>query len=1111
MPSPALPRGLFGVFYKVFWAGVCYCPASDRLSLRTTPRLRFPNLMDSRFSQRSVGGGSVPPPRLPRRFNPQKRREEASAVGKTLKAWFSRVWVFFLAPELSVKTRVLRIAGTIVGLGALYFLYLMATLPTVNEQTIGQAAQSTVITDRNGVELYRLFGEEDRTPISGDDIPQDVKDAVVAIEDRRFFTRGCIDMRALLRAVVSMGKSGGASTITRQLARNALDLKGENILNRKLKELILGCRLEFTYDREKILELYLNWIPFGQNAYGVEQASQRYFGKSAKEMTLAESAVLAGLPQLPSYYNPYGRHVHTTVSDDVLRDIASGKITTASQIDEDEVSIGLLGDNVGTGGKLVYIGGRTDQVLRNMFDQGYITKDEETKAIAELQSLEFKQTRESIRAPHFVLWTKEMLEDAFTDGSSQGVLEQGGLTIQTTLDWRLQEAAEQIMEKRRADLKKRFMADNMALLAIDPETREILAYVGNADYGVTGSGTKIDMVQVPRQPGSSFKPFIYAGAFLQGYSPATVLYDVPTKFGDYEPQNYEGSFQGIMTARQALGGSRNIPAIKAYFLGGEEQRLLALADAMGMPTPGQNVPAEGYGPAMALGAAETPLLEMVQGYATFADGGRFRELTSIVKITDRRGNILTLPGGEPEESQAIDPRIAYQITSVLSDASVRPGDYWKNILSVPGYQAAAKTGTSNKCLKRDDKGVCTERRPDNTWTMGYTPNIVVGVWVGNASSDPLSPSADGLTLAAPIWHDFMVKAQEILKENPDETPRTLKTAFEKPEGMTETLISTLSGELPTECTPVEMRRGDVFLQEDAPTLADPGCVQLTVDKLTGLLASDDCPVEAQEERSFIVPISVLESRFPDWKTAAAAWLKTRTPTIAPDGTLVAPTGTGTTFSLALAPTEKCSMALTPGRQVKPTLSIDSPSSGGSATYPAFRPSLEYTVGSTVREIRFEVDDKLVGTFTAEPFDGAIRVPRSISESGMHTLKVTLVDEYYNVVTDSVRFTFQQDTSGPQVYLTSPENNATVEMGEAIVISAEADDGGSIKYVEFYLDDLLLTRKPRSPYSLEYEPPVITAGQHEIRAVATDEAGNTTEDAVRIEVVEASTGSGSTEE
>ncbi len=1066
--------------------------------------------MDSRFSQRSVGGGfrPVPPP-------PRRRRTDSngafSALRDTLKKWFDRAWVFFLAPDLSKKQRALRIGGTLVGFGVLYFVFLLLTLPTVNEQTIGQAAQSTVITDRNGVELYRLFGEEDRTPISGDAIPQDVKDAVVAIEDRRFFTRGCIDTRALLRAVISMGNSGGASTITRQLARNALDLKGENILNRKLKELILGCQLEFTYDRNKILELYLNWIPFGQNAYGVEQASRRYFGKPAKDMTLAESAVLAGLPQLPSYYSPYGRHVRTAVSDEVLQQIASGKITKASQIDDDEVSIGLLGNNVGTGGKLVYIGGRADQVLRNMRDQEYITQEEETAAIAELQSLVFKPSRESIRAPHFVLWTKEMLEDAFTEGSSEeGILEQGGLTIKTTLDWRLQEAAEEIMAKRLPDFRKRFMADNMALMAIDPETREILAYVGNADYAGGGSGTKIDMVQVPRQPGSSFKPFVYAGAFLQGYSPATVIYDVPTKFGDYEPQNYEGGFQGIMTARQALGGSRNIPAIKAYFLAGEEQRLLTLVDAMGMPTPGRTLPPEGYGPAMALGAAEAPLSEMVQGYAAFANGGRYRDLTSIVSITDRRGNILTLPGGEAQESQAIDPRIAYQITSVLSDASVRPGDYWKSILSVPGYQAAAKTGTSNKCLKRDDKGNCTERRPDNTWTMGYTPNLVAGVWVGNASSDPLSPSADGLTLAAPIWHDFMIRAQEILKENPDGTKRTLKTAFEEPEGITQTLISMLSGQLPTECTPVEMRRGDVFLREDAPTEADPGCVRLVVDKLTGLLASDECPVEAQEERSFIVPITQLESRFPEWKTSAAAWLRSRTPSIAPDGSLIQPTGTGTTFALGLAPTEKCSLALTPGRQVKPTLSIVSPSSGGSATYPAFRPDLRYTVGSKVREIRFEVDDKLVGSFTSEPFDGAIRVPRSVTESGMHTLKVTLVDEYYNVVTDSVRFTFQKDTSGPQVYLTSPENGATVEIGKPISISADADDGGSIKYVEFYLDDLLLTRKPRAPYSIDYEPAVITTGQHEIRAVATDEAGNTTEDAVRIEVVEAATGSGATE-
>ncbi len=1065
--------------------------------------------MDARFSLRSVGQpSSLPPRREPSAVPPTpKGKARFLTIGRPLK---EKLILLLGGPDASRKTRMLRGTGITAGLIALYFVFLFLTLPSINEQTIGQAAQSTVITDRNGVELYRLFGEEDRTYVHGEDIPRSMKDAVVAIEDERFYDRGCLDFRALARAVLHLGKSGGASTITRQLARNALDLNHENVINRKLKELILGCQLEHTYDKEKILELYLNWIPFGQNAYGVEQASQRYFGKSVKDLSLAESAVLASLPQMPSYLSPYGRNVHTVVSERTLERIKNGTVTSSDQIADDDFTLGLLGADAGTGSTVVYVGGRTDQVLHNMTSQGFITQTEHDAAIKDLKTLTFKPARESIRAPHFVLWTKDILEKNFAEGAEKGILEQGGLTIQTTLDWRLQEAAEKIVASHREDFQKRFMANNMALIAMDPKTREVLAYVGNADYADEEAGGKIDMVQVPRQPGSSFKPFVYAGAFLQGYNPATVLYDVPTKFGTYEPQNYEGSFQGLMTARQALGGSRNIPAIKAYFLAGEEPKLLALADALGMPTPSRNVPSEGYGPAMAIGAAETPLYEMAQGYATLADAGLAKSPVAILKITDRRGNLLPIPGEDASESEALDPRVAYQVTSVLSDASVRPGEYWQSILSVPGYQAAAKTGTSNKCLKRDEKQNCTERRPDNTWTMGYTPNLVTGVWVGNASAEPLSPSADGLTLAAPLWHDFMVKAHEILKENPDGSPHALTANFTMPSGMVEPQISMLSGELPTECTPISMRRGDVFLSENAPTLADPGCANLEVDRVTGLLASDECPVEAREMRSFVIPVTVLEDRFPQWKQSIVSWLTSRQPTMGPDGKPTS--GSGASFILGLAPVEKCTIAATPGREIKPKLSILSPAQGGSAAYPAFRPDLKFTVGSKVREIRFNVDEKDLPSWTTEPFEGSIRVPRSIKEEGMHTLTVTVVDEYFNEVSDSVRFTFEQDTSGPRVFLTSPPDGTVVQTGSGILMRAEANDSeGSLKYVEFYLDDLLLTRKPREPYEVEYTPPLIMPGGHTVRAVATDDAGNTTEDTVRITVEEAGeTGSGATE-
>lgn len=1038
--------------------------------------------------------------------------EKTGATGKTPLGWRK-----FMIYALSILFSIF----------VIYAFFLWFTIPSINEQMILSASQSTVITDRNGIELYRIFGDQDRTMVPGSDIPDSMKKAMIAIEDRRYFERGCIDVRALARAVISLGRAGGASTITRQLARNALNLKREYLINRKIKEFFLGCQLESRYSKEELLNLYLNWIPFGQNAYGVQQASSRFFGKHAKELTLAESAVLASLPQLPSYFSPYGRHVHTEVSDSLRHKILEGTVRDTDEIMESDVTVGLLGITVGSGSLAgsgshsLYIGGRADQVLRSMQDEGFIDDAQRKKAESELKTMLFKQVRENIRAPHFVLWAKDQVENLLANSPEKGLLEQGGLIIKTTLDWRLQEAAEQVIASHKDDVYKRFMASNIALIAVDPETREILAYVGNTDYGAGTNEGKIDMAQIPRQPGSSFKPFIYASAFGNGYGPATVLYDVPTKFGDYAPQNFEGSFWGLLSARRALGGSRNIPAVKTYFLGGQEKEILELADKMGMPFPKAHMPEKGYGAALAIGAAEMPLVEMVQGYATMANGGVMKIMNGIIKVTDSRGTLLfsendmmtgafslVESSNDRDGWQALDPRIAYEITSVLSDVGARPNDYWKSMLSIPGTQAAAKTGTSNKCLEREEKpggdpetAACKKRRPDNVWTIGYTPTLVAGVWAGNATNEPLSEKADGLTVAAPIWKEFMTKAQKILKPS--------VTSFLMPEGIVQAQISLLSGELPTECTPVELRRSDIFLSENAPTKDDPACVRLEVDKVTGLLASESCPAEARETRSFLVPYNAAGKDFPQWDTDVAKWVNAQmlenprfagaTFAAAGSGSAISlfMKGSGSVLPLPLAPTEKCDIAMTPGRTVKPTLILMSPAPGGTVNYPSFIPKIRYTVGSLLHSIEYVIDGKSVATVTSAPWMPALRIPKSVEKSGSHSFRVTLTDRYFNQISAEATITFSTDKNGPDIRLTSPDDDAEIAAGAPLAMRAEsADAEGDIKYVEFFIDEKLIVRQPVPPYSIIY-PLNVMPGKHAVRAVATDLAGNVVEDEVNI--------------
>src|SRR3989344_4234995 len=428
--------------------------------------------------------------------------------------------------------------GAVLGVWiVLYLGYILFTLPDVDKVGALIAAESTVITDRNGTELYRIHGEEDRTLVSLDHISDYVEQATIAIEDQRFFERGCFDVIGFSRAAFSQFlpsffvRSGG-STLTQQFSKNALIGTRKRKITRKLREYILSCQLERRYTKDEILEFYLNRIPYGNNAHGVEQASQTYFAKSASGLTLAEASVLAALPQLPTYLSPYGEHVHTMLSAEGQRRFDQGKIHSANDVRDQDFWLGIVGQTFGTGATAVYVGGRTDQVLMNMRTQGFITEEERVGALAELQTITFKRARENIRAPHFIFFVKDFIEREFGDQFDAGFLESGGLTITTSLDWDLQQIGERVVNEVGKTNAELYDAHNAALLAVDPKTGEILTYVGNRDYWDEENDGNVDIISSPRQPGSSFKPFVYAASFLNGASPATVLYDVPTQIGD---------------------------------------------------------------------------------------------------------------------------------------------------------------------------------------------------------------------------------------------------------------------------------------------------------------------------------------------------------------------------------------------------------------------------------------------------------------------------------------------------------------------------------------------------------------------------------------------------
>lgn len=641
--------------------------------------------------------------------------------------------------------------------------------------------QSVILTDANGQELRRLYLDEDRLELPSDAFAPFLKQAVVAIEDKRFFDRGCIDFKAIARAAVanlSDEDIQGASTITQQLMGNIFLDRSDKSIARKTVETLLACRLEQVATREQILTLYLNHMAFGGALYGAEEASRTYFGVSARDLTLSQAVVLAAMLQRPTYFSPYGIHLRTAVSRDTARAIREGMITAAGQIHPESVDIGLIGTHFLTQTGSVYVRGRTDLVLEAMQRSGFIGEARLMQARNELQSMRFTRNTTVDALPYFALAVQRQLKSGAIPTEIPCDAAAGGCIVQTSLDSQLQTLAEQIITEHADDIRARYGASSIALVAADRATGHILAYVGNVRYSGDEPGAMIDMARIPRQPGSSFKPFVYATAFAAGLKPTTFLLDAPLTLGPDHPRNYEGGYRDWTQISHALAASRNIPAILALLTSGGEDAVLRTAADAGITTPLQwrdlkrrFEPSFTYGYPLAIGSAEVPLLEMVQGYLTLANAGVRIPLTAVMNVKAVDGDLLSFP--PVPAVQAMLPEHARWLTSILSDTSIRPTPAWNEALTVPGIQTAIKTGTSDRCANVNPAtGRCT-LLPGDVWTMGYSPEFVLGIWAGNADYAPLSPAADGMNVVAPLWKEFIAGAHRLRPEGAVKFPPKL--------------------------------------------------------------------------------------------------------------------------------------------------------------------------------------------------------------------------------------------------------------------------------------------------------------------------------------------------
>lgn len=611
------------------------------------------------------------------------------------------------------------------------FIYYGKDLPRPEKFTEKPFIQSTRIYDRTGkIVLYDIYGEERREIITLNQVSDNLKNAILTSEDSRFYQHGGVDFRGIVRAILVDLKLGspsqGASTITQQLIRSSF-LTSKKTVARKVQEIILTLELERRYSKDQILEWYLNQIPFGQNSYGVEAASQTYFRKSAADISISEAATLAAMIAAPSYYSPYGPN-----KDKLLA--------------------------------------RKDNILNKMEKSGMIDKDQLDEALKE--ETEFADNKQTIKAPHFVFYILNYLENKY----GEDYLREKGLKIYTSLDWDIQQNIEKVVAEK-TTVNESFNANNTAAVVLDPKTGEILGLVGSKDYFGTSYpegcdsrqgkclfDPKFDVATLGnRQPGSSFKPFVYATAFKEGYTPSTILWDVLTEFnpncdsigtqekdafgGDcYNPRNYDGTFRGKVSLRQSIAQSLNVPSVQVLYLAGIDDSIKT-SESLGITTLTDR---NRYGLSLVLGGGEVNLLEMASAYGVFAAEGLRTPPVSILKIEDSDGNIIEENKKQPE--RVLETQVARLINDVLSDNDARvPAFARNNALYFDNYQVAAKTGTTSNYV--------------DVWTIGYTPFVVVGVWAGNNDNSPINKKS-GLGLAAPIWRGIIEK---IITAHPIET------------------------------------------------------------------------------------------------------------------------------------------------------------------------------------------------------------------------------------------------------------------------------------------------------------------------------------------------------
>lgn len=804
-------------------------------------------------------------------------------------------------------------------------------IPDLNSFENRKVSDSTKIYDRTGtILLYDTGTNAKRTTLPLADISPLVQRATIAIEDSNFYNNIGIEPTSIIRAILANIASGGygqgASTITQQVVKNSL-LTQDKTISRKIKEWVLAIKLTRILSKDKILETYLNETSYGGTTFGIEEASQQFFGHPSKDMTLAEAAYLAAIPQAPTYYSPYG--THRTALDS-----------------------------------------RHKLVLQRMKEIGMITQADYDAALK--VKVEFlSRNSGSIRAPHFVMFVRDYITQQYGEEAAVS----GGLKVITTLDYDMQQKAEDSVKKFAPTMAANFNASNTAMVAIDPKTGDILTMIGSRDYFDPSIDGNFNIALAQRQPGSTIKPFIYSTLFKKGYTPQTVLFDVQTEFSTqctvdgkpknpsddqskicYSPNDYDLKFEGPLTIKQALAESRNIPAVKALYLAGIKSSIQTAHD-MGITS--LNDP-DRYGLSLVLGGGEVSLLDMTSAYGVFANDGVRNQYRSILKVMDKKGNVLEEAKSSP--AQVLAPEISRQISDILSDPAVRMASL-AQIADNVGRQVAIKTGTTN-----DFRDV---------WILGYTPNLVVGAWAGKNDNTPMSKNVAGLIIS-PLWGAFMSQvAKNFPPENFQAPPAPLTDGPAALRGIWQGgvtyKIDSISGKLATEYTPIETQKDLV--------VPNVHTILQWVDPSNPLVGS--APADPTQN-----------SQYPYWEYGVRKWFdgwKITHPEFQEGMTFTVPTEKDNVHTANSAPHVSILSPL-PNSLVNPNalLNVQLQAAG---IYP-------------IKKTEVSLNGKYVLTSENNPLNISF-VPADVSTlSSVNTLSVTVYDSVYNKTQVSTDFSIQ---------------------------------------------------------------------------------------------------------